>query len=987
MTEERSAGDMPLTVKTNFAWNFIGKLTYAASRAAALMIIAKLGTPGMVGQYALAFAVTAPVFMLADLDLRSILATDSNNAAGFGDYLGLRLVTALMGMAVVFVIALLQGGAQTGLIIILVGSSKGIESVSDMLFGLLQKNQRLDKLGISLMLKGVLSIPAMVLPLLYLHSLPLGVALVAAALLAVLLLYDIPVVRPYAELKIRLVPKDLWILLRLSIPLGIVLLFNSLIKNLPNYFIRAFYGEESLGYFSSMIYFLSAGSLVASALSQSVNARLARHFSLGDTEGFAKLFAKVLLFTLSIGVCMFLVAAAAGREILILLYRPEYARWQSVFLLVMGTAGISYSAEITMSALTAAHKFKVQPVAGGCVILAGIVFNCLLVPRFGLVGAAVSVLLSSCLQLAISLWLLARAMVGRKKDADRKTAAAGRELTVEALPPIGSLSAGTLSAWKELFDRGGSQAAFSDPGLLAVWWRVFGKGRESMLLAVREKGELVAIFPLAARKRFLKQVTFLGFPQASHTDFPCREGYLDEAAAAVAQHLRKGRGIAVYHLAGLREDGGLYKALTGQLAARHIPQFSGSAPSPVIHTGGLKYEEFYKNRFSSHAVKNNARDEKRLAALGPVSVRELTLADMAEAFALHDLRWRKKMDTSGFTSGESREFFTALLDSGGGSRRALALGLYLGERLVAFQYGFLFGKRALLYKSAHDDLLGIYAPGKMIKREFIRRCLELGADTVDLGVGYEEYKEEWTGESDTIRSVSFPQGNLPSYLCFFCHFLRERLRGRIKQSRKIVLFKRNTLGLVRYRLSFGGWKKAFRRGRELLRRHGAFELLPKIRGGKPVELFCRDLPRPLPAAECGARTATLRDAEEIALLMNCAPTDVVRRFYRQQRCYLADRDGSVSCLAWVSVEKSGTVISDLCRDKRFCRGEDIASLLGSILAGLPEKDYREARILIPRHHASAVRAVLQKKFSSETAEKETAGRRKGRVGNAGLNHT
>ncbi|MPM06270.1 hypothetical protein SDC9_52569 [bioreactor metagenome] len=362
---------------------------------------------------------------------------------------------------------------------------------------------------------------------------------------------------------------------------------------------------------------------------------------------------------------------------------------------------------------------------------------------------------------------------------------------------------------------------------------------------------------------------------------------------------------------------------------------------------------------------------------------------MAEAFALHDLRWRKKMDTSGFTSGESREFFTALLDSGGCRRQALALGLYLGERLVAFQYGFLFGKRALLYKSAHDDLLDIYAPGKMIKREFIRRCLGMGVETVDLGVGYEEYKEEWTDESDSIWHLSFPQGNFPSCLYFFFHSLKGRLRDRIKRNRKIVLFKRNTLGLLRYRLSIEQAKEAFRRKRELIRRHGIFQsLLSPALCRKPVEFICRDMPRSLPMAVCGIRKAALEDAEEIALVMNCLPVDVVKRFYRQQRCFLAGEDRAISCLAWVSAGKNGTLISDFCTDKQFCREEDIVSLLHSIMADLPEKDLTGIRILVSQQSAAPIRAALQKEFPLAISEEEkTAGRRKGRVGSAGLNHT
>ena len=66
-----------ISLSMNAFWNFLGKLIYTASRGILLIIIAKLGTSVMVGQYALAVAITSPAFLLADLNLRAVFATDT----------------------------------------------------------------------------------------------------------------------------------------------------------------------------------------------------------------------------------------------------------------------------------------------------------------------------------------------------------------------------------------------------------------------------------------------------------------------------------------------------------------------------------------------------------------------------------------------------------------------------------------------------------------------------------------------------------------------------------------------------------------------------------------------------------------------------------------------------------------------------------------------------------------------------------------------
>ncbi len=58
-------------------------------------------TPEVVGRFGLALAVTTPVFALLNLNLRALLATDVNNAYNFETYLGLRMATIAVPLAVI----------------------------------------------------------------------------------------------------------------------------------------------------------------------------------------------------------------------------------------------------------------------------------------------------------------------------------------------------------------------------------------------------------------------------------------------------------------------------------------------------------------------------------------------------------------------------------------------------------------------------------------------------------------------------------------------------------------------------------------------------------------------------------------------------------------------------------------------------------------------------------------------------------------------
>src|SRR5436305_1160496 len=112
--EQRLACALPngranASLSANFLWSLAGTLVFAGCQWGMLVALTKLGDAEMVGQFALALAITAPVFMFTNLQLRGIQATDARREYAFGDYLSLRLAMTALGLTVVTGFALLTG--------------------------------------------------------------------------------------------------------------------------------------------------------------------------------------------------------------------------------------------------------------------------------------------------------------------------------------------------------------------------------------------------------------------------------------------------------------------------------------------------------------------------------------------------------------------------------------------------------------------------------------------------------------------------------------------------------------------------------------------------------------------------------------------------------------------------------------------------------------------------------------------------------------
>ena len=71
-------------LRAGFAWVLSGNILYSACQWFIVLLLAKLGSPEQVGLYALGMAVSAPIVLFANLQLRTLLATDVTHQFGFG---------------------------------------------------------------------------------------------------------------------------------------------------------------------------------------------------------------------------------------------------------------------------------------------------------------------------------------------------------------------------------------------------------------------------------------------------------------------------------------------------------------------------------------------------------------------------------------------------------------------------------------------------------------------------------------------------------------------------------------------------------------------------------------------------------------------------------------------------------------------------------------------------------------------------------------
>jgi O-antigen/teichoic acid export membrane protein len=408
--------ELPLSLRANFSWTFTGNLVYALCQWGSLAAIAKLGTPVLVGQFALALAITAPIVMGANMQLSGVQATDSLRAYHFRDYLTLRLVsTAVALLTIGMVAASMTLPGMTALVVIIVGLTKAVDAVSDIVFGLFRQREQMHRMSMALIINGVLTFAGVTAAMWMTGSLVVAVLASMTASLFTLLAYSgraTVAALTLDEMKPRWHYRTIRSLARMTLPLGLAGMCVSVYGNMPAYFVEHYYGAQALGFYAAVAYAMTAGTVVVGALGQSAVPRLARHWAAGDRPVFWRLLTHLAGLGALIGLGGIAVAAFAGEAILRALYSAEYAMHADLLVWTMVAAGIANVASVLGYGLGATRSFDRLVAPYFAVLAVGVAFCWMLVPRYGLVGAACALglthLAAGCISPAIFLSLKKR---------------------------------------------------------------------------------------------------------------------------------------------------------------------------------------------------------------------------------------------------------------------------------------------------------------------------------------------------------------------------------------------------------------------------------------------------------------------------------------------------------------------------------------------------------------------------------------------------
>jgi O-antigen/teichoic acid export membrane protein len=389
-------------------WLLVSNLLYSACQWGAIAAIAKLGAPNALGHYGLASAVAAPVVVASGLALRAFQATDVLRRYAFADYLQLRLLANLVAGGLIGCAALAgMVNADATSVLVPIAVARLAEVTSETCYGSAQRHDRMRFVAVSTAARGALGLAALVAVFALGGTLATAVWALAACWIAFLLVIDLRAAGALEPLLATPEPARLWRLLRECTPLGALAGISVLTQSVPRYLLQASRGAAAVGFFTALSGVQPAIAQLSAALGHAAAPHLGWNAA-GDARGYRRLVLRLLGGSALLCGVMTLGAALVGRRFLALAYTPEYAAYETAFVLLVLGAGLSIVNTMAYFALLAVRRTTLQ-LAIFCAGLVGTaVTGVALVPSLGVLGAAAAVAVGAVTMAAIAAGALIR---------------------------------------------------------------------------------------------------------------------------------------------------------------------------------------------------------------------------------------------------------------------------------------------------------------------------------------------------------------------------------------------------------------------------------------------------------------------------------------------------------------------------------------------------------------------------------------------------
>lgn len=385
--------------KSNFIWNILGTGLNAFTSFFFLIAVTRINGINDAGIFTIAFSTACILYVIGVYAGRVFQVTETDKEVKDKEYIINRLISCLLMMIITVGFVLIKTyDLYKSSIFILLSLYKCLEAFSDVLYGVLQKNDLLNKVGKSYFIKAVSSIVVFILVDIITHNLIISCASIIALWILTIIFYDIRNIKKLVDFKANINMNNVLKIFKNGFFVFTISFLGLYIMNAPKYAIDSYLTEDIQAIFGIIVMPATIMGLIGQFLIHPYLNTIVKLYNEKDSKGLNKLILKIIGYIFAFGIFASIVAYFLGIPVLNLVYGIDLNGYELHLVAIIIASTLYNIGVIYSSVLTTIRYTLVQFIIYTVVSIFALIISNILTIQSGITGSVIAYFLIMLLQ-------------------------------------------------------------------------------------------------------------------------------------------------------------------------------------------------------------------------------------------------------------------------------------------------------------------------------------------------------------------------------------------------------------------------------------------------------------------------------------------------------------------------------------------------------------------------------------------------------------
>jgi O-antigen/teichoic acid export membrane protein len=392
--------------KENIIWNIIGSSLASISSLVFLIVLTRINGLDEAGIFTYAFATVCIFYSIAVYLGRAYQITDNKRKFSDSDYLANRFFTSIIMIITILLFCIINGYNQYKLsIFMLLAVYKSLEAISESIYAVIQRDNKLYVVGISLTIKSIGSYILFFIVDKLTNNVLLSIISITLLYLIIMILFDYRIAQKSNYIKSKVTIKNNNKLLSEGFYTFAFSFLSLYILNSSRYAIDLLLTNDAQSIFGIIVMPAMVMSLLSNFIIHPVLVPIKEDIKKKDYDSLAIKVNDILLKMIICGILCVFMAFLIGIPILNILYNINLNQYKSSFMIIM-VASIFYGLCVIFSyVLIALRKTKQQFLGLLLTSILAFITSYFLIKRYDILGSSINLLFIMIIELSLYIYI------------------------------------------------------------------------------------------------------------------------------------------------------------------------------------------------------------------------------------------------------------------------------------------------------------------------------------------------------------------------------------------------------------------------------------------------------------------------------------------------------------------------------------------------------------------------------------------------------